>query len=431
METKLETVSSVTQKLTVEIPAEQVTKEINDYVSHLKKTITMKGFRKGKIPVTILKNKFKNEINQEVYKRLVTGSFSKSLEEEKLTPVTVPKIEQFGDIEEGKDFFYVAMVDSDPKVELKSYKGLKIEVAKRPPIEEQVNSELDKMANNSAQYEVVKEERAVKVGDFVEIDASAEVEGKSSGDLSFKGRLFEVGKKEIFEQVDEAMVGMTKGESKSVSIELPDDFSVEELRGKQAELKLDILELKERHVPGLDDEFAKRYGFDSFDKLKEDVKGRIAKEDDFAHQQTKQEKILKQIIDENPFEIPPSLVDQMLENFLYQSSGRPSYEDFQRMKPQIERLKNDEKIRGEVLPLIEFQLKSDYVIKEVADQEKIKVEDADLEKVYDEMAERMQLSKDELMKKVTAEVKQDIDRRIIRDKTLEVLLENAEVAESK
>lgn len=433
MQVKLEEVSDVTKRLVIEIPAGQVNSEIGKCVNKLKHSVQLKGFRKGKVPLSVLKAKLKPKIQEEVYKSIVSETFPEALQQHNLQPISYPQFTDLHAIEEDKAFSYSAIVDVNPSVDITIYKGLEIDVIKPKPVEQLVDVEVENMRMNLAKFVPVEEKRAIEKQDFVEVDVIGKVQNQITEALSYKARVLELGKADLFAEVDDALVGMCVGDEKAVTLTVPESFYNAEFRNVEVVLELNVKQIKQRVMPDLSDDFGAQYGFKDLADLKTDIANRLRQNSEMNQRHKKQEKLLRMIIDQNPFEVPPSLCDQLLENFIFQSLNRAGAgkggQNDEKMQRQVELLKRDPKIKADVLPIVEFQLRTDYVIRDIAKKENIEVLEEDLNRSYAEFAEQMKSSVKEVVAKITPQVKSELESRIIRDKILDFLISQANIKE--
>src|SRR4030066_909773 len=177
MKANVEEISSIKKKVFIEIPEDQVTKEVESFYKDLGKKAKIKGFRPGKVPRNILERHFKDYVKTEVIQKLIQESYPQALSEAKLHPISNPLIDP-GEMEGGKPFQYAATIEIKPEIKLEGYIGLKIEGKKEEEKDEEVEERLKKLQNIHAQLKTVSDPRPIRPGDFVILDYEASMENK-------------------------------------------------------------------------------------------------------------------------------------------------------------------------------------------------------------------------------------------------------------
>ncbi|MEW6111980.1 MAG: trigger factor, partial [Thermodesulfobacteriota bacterium] len=312
----VEDLSAVKKKVTFEIPQEKVSELIDAEFRDLKKTVQIKGFRKGKVPLNILRAYFKSQVEDEARKKLIEETFQPGLDEKKINLVSVVKLEPEA-LAAGTPFKYTAEIEVTPPIEVKGYKELNLTKYKREVKEEQVSERLERLRERQAKLTPIPEKRGVTTGDYLVADIKAEVDGEPIAALTVTDYHMELGREFYLNGFDAKVEGMKPGESADVSFDLPEDFPRKELAGKSGQFHVTLKEAKERILPALDDEFAKDLGkYESLEELKEEIRKDVALS---LEEQTKKE-LEKQIVDAlvaaHEFEIPESMVESQVDTVL-------------------------------------------------------------------------------------------------------------------
>ncbi len=420
---KVEVISSVSKKLVVEVAADIVQSRINEVVSEIKRKIVIKGFRKGKAPVGLIKARYKDEIKMEASKKIISDSYTESLSEHSLTPISYPKIENMGELKEGNPFCYEATFDVNPEIDINNYQDLKVEIQKLPSLDKDVEIEMDRMRQQAAVTEEVKEDRAVQEADVVDIDYVGTIDDKPFDGGESKGFELQVRKGVLIKDLENGLLGMKKGESKNIEAVFPKEYQAENLRGQKAVFAVTLNSVKTRIVPELDDNLAQKFGFETLDKMKTSIVDMIKNDREISKNQLIEEKVIKQIADKNKFDLPVSLRDRMIDDMIDRMVGMYSGG---RENKEFQRLKEDPKIRENIKPRAELQLKTFYILSNLAKKESIKLEEQDWEDTYKKIAERSNSSVADIKKKYSAnsKLKSDMESQIIHDKTLDKILQS-------
>ena len=296
MRVSVEEIDSIKKKVNVEIPEDQVVREVDSFYGELRKKAKIKGFRPGKVPRNILERHFKDYVRVEVIQKLIQGTYPQALSEAKLNPVSNPLIDP-GEIEGGKPFHYTATIEVKPEIKLEGYTGLKIEGRKEGPKDEEVEERLKNLQNLHANLRTVSEPRPIQTGDFVILDYEARMENKPLEEGKATDFTVEVGSGRFIPDFEVKLVGLKPEEDKDIEVYFPEDYGYKKWAGKTLSFHVKIKEIKEKILPPLDDEFAKDLGdYSSFEDLKSKLKGEIEKEKELALQRQLKDQMVDQLL---------------------------------------------------------------------------------------------------------------------------------------
>jgi len=277
MNITVEEISSIKKKISVEIPIEQVTGEVESLYREVGKQAKIKGFRPGKIPRDILERYFKDYVKAEAIQKLIQETYPAALSEKDLHPVSPPVIDP-GDLEKGKPFNYSATIEVKPEIKIDGYIGLNIEGKKESAKDEEVEGRLKGLQDLHAQLKTVTEPRAVRSGDHVLIDYTAMMDNKPSEEGKATDFNVEVGAGRFIPALEEKMIGLNPDEEKEIAVPFPEDYGYKKWAGKTVSFLVKVKEVKEKILPLLDDEFAKDLGdYSSLEDLKTKLKEGIEK----------------------------------------------------------------------------------------------------------------------------------------------------------
>jgi trigger factor len=424
MKASVEEISSVKRKISVEIPEDQVVKEVDSFYKDLGKKAKIKGFRPGKVPRAILERYFKDYVKTEVIQKLIEESYPKALSETELQPVSAPAIDP-GEFEGGKPFQYSAVIEIKPDIKLEGYAGLKLEGKKEEVKDEEVEQRLQALQNLHATLSTVSEARPIQAGDYVIMDYEAKEEGKPLEGGKAVDFTVEVGSGQFIPALEEKLIGLRPEEEKEIEVSFPADYGYQKWAGKAVSFHVKIKEIKAKILPPLDDEFAKDLGdYSSLEELKAKLRGEIEKEKAQALEQQLKDQAVDQLLEANPFEVPGSLVEEQAKALVSDTKLR--------LAAQGVDLKNlgvsEEKLQGDYRATAEKQVKTFLILEKIAGQEGIAVSDEEADHRLKEISERMHQPFD----KVKAYYEKnglvpEVKAGILRDKTLTFLLEKANV----
>ena len=257
MQVSIETTSGLERKMTIGVPAEKIESEVSERINKASKTVKLDGFRKGKVPLSVIKQRFGKGIRQEVIEEVARTSFVEAVTQEKVTPASQPMLEPTKD-EPGEDFEFVATFEVLPEVKLADFSEVKV----NKPVSEVKDEDVDTMleALQKQQAEWVDVERAAAKGDEVTIDYVGVKDGEEFDGGSAEGFPLELGSGKAVPGFEEGVEGMSIGDEKVVPVTFPDNYHAEELRGANVEFTINLKEVKEAKLPELNDEFFASYG---------------------------------------------------------------------------------------------------------------------------------------------------------------------------
>jgi trigger factor len=423
MKASVEEISSVKRKLSVEIPEDEIVKEVDSFYKDLGKKAKIKGFRPGKVPKDILERYFKDYVKAEVIQKLIEESYPKALSEIELQPVSPPAIDP-GEFVGGKPFQYSAVFEIKPDIKLEGYAGLKLEGKKEEVKDEEVEQRVKALQNLHANLTTLPEARPIQAGDYVIVDYEAYAEGKPLEGGKATDFTVEVGSGQFIPTFEEKLIGLNLEEEKEIEISFPADYAYQKWAGKTVSFRVKIKEIKAKILPPLDDEFAKDLGDSSLEELKAKLKGVIEKEKALALEQQLKNQAVDQLIDGNPFEVPESLVEEQAKAMVADTKLR--------LAAQGVALKNlgvsEEKLHGDYRAMAQKQVKTFLILEKIASQEGITVTDEEADGRLKEISERMHQPFDAVKRYYEKNnLLPEAKAGILRDKTLNFLLEKANV----
>lgn len=310
MKSNVEKVSSLSRKLNIEVPATVVQSAFQKIFSGIQKEVTIKGFRKGKAPLATVKSMYGDRVKQDVVQDLVQKHYAEALQEHKLEPISYPEFE-FTDPTENKDFAFSANFDVRPEINLKKYEGLEVEKEKFEFDSKKIDQVLENIRASRATFETVSEDRAAKSTDVAVIDFEGFMGGQPLENGSGTDHNLELGAKQFIDGFEDGIVGMKKGETKTLSLKFPDPYHSAELAGKPVEFKVTLKEIKSKVLPELTNDFLATLGGPSdLETLKKTIQEDLESSDKKKIEDGFKNRLLKTLVKENPVEVPPSLLKE-------------------------------------------------------------------------------------------------------------------------
>jgi len=367
------------REVSVEIPTEDVAREWKSALARYQKHARIPGFRQGKVPATIVRSKFEQEIKSEVVEHLVPGAFREETKKQNLIPIGQPQVVEL-ELEEDKPLKFKAIFEVLPPFEVEGYKEIK--AAHEPVVvsEEEVQKTLDGLREQNSTYINVDEDRGLADGDYGSVAFKSTSTEEGAEPVEMNDVLVDIGGTNTLPQFTENLRGAKAGETRSFDVTYPEDFGDKRLAGKTLHYDVEVKAIKTKQVPELNDEWVKDLGQDDLNTLDE-LKTRIREgmEHERMHQAEHKvkEEILQQLTTKFPIDVPHLLVensiDQRLERGLRSliSQGLRA-EDIKRM--DLSKLRDGQR-EGALR-----DVRANLLLEKIADLEKIEVSEEDLDK---------------------------------------------------
>ncbi len=424
MKVSVEEINPIKKKMSVEVPEDQVIKEVDSFYRELSQKAKIKGFRPGKVPRNILERHFKDYVKTEVIQKLIQESYPQALSEAKLHPISNPLIDP-GEMEGGKPFQYAATIEIKPEIKLEGYIGLKIEGKKEEVKDEEVEERLKNLQNLHAQLKTVSDPRPVQPGDFVILDYEASMENKPLDEGKATDFTVEVGSGRFIPDFEEKLVGLKPEEEKEIAVSFPEDYGYKKWAGKTLSFHVKIKEVKEKILPILDDEFAKDLGdYSSLEDLRLKLKEEIEKEKKLILERQLKDQMVEQLLQVNSFEVPESLVEEQTRTLVSDTKMRLATQgvDFKNLGL------SEEKLQGDYREMAQKQVRTFLILEKIADQEGIMVTDGEAEDRIREISERIHQKLDVVKRYYEKNgLIPEVKAGIMSEKILNFLLEKANV----
>ena len=427
MQIKVESLSTIKKKVHFEIPADRVASEIEKVYAEIGKRASIKGFRKGKVPKSLIEKQYSEVMEQDVVKNLVNDSYFKALSEEKLYPVAYPEIEN-GDLKKGEPFKYTATIEVFPEVSVKDFDGLEVKKETYQFDEQVIVRRIEEMRQGLAQLKPVEGDRPAALGDFVTFDFIGSIDGVPFEGGQAEDFQLELGSGRFIPGFEDQMCGLKTGQAGEIRVTFPETYGKAELAGKEAVFAVTVKEIRVKELPALDDDFAKEAGeYENVAQLRSQLTQDYEKHEKERIEADFRERVVKALIDRNPLEIPEALVLQQLEQMLENTKKRLAY---QRLSLEMMGL-NDEGYRAQFMPVAESQVKGSMLLEALAKDQSITAEDADLDLKLVHMAGDNDQSLEAVRKFYlnNAKAKENLAAQIREDKAIEFLVERAKITD--
>ncbi len=376
------TVERVENEATLKItaPAAEVNAGYKKAVQKIADQANIPGFRKGKAPRAIIEMHYgKEAVKQEAFEIVANKAYSEALDQEKLIPVSDPKVEE-STFEEGKDMELTIKVTLKPEPELGEYKGLHVEKKEVEVTDEQVDAQIKDMMGRDAKMVVAEEGAVIEKGDFAIIDFAGTVDGEPFSGGEGKGYPLEVGSNSFIPGFEDQLVGLSKGDSTDVEVTFPEDYFVKDLAGKEAIFKVNIQDVKRKELPELNDEYvASKTDFETVEELRANYKERMQKAAEANAKAEYEHELIDLAVANAKFSVPEIMIEdkisQMVEEMKMSLESRKMSLDMYMQYTGLDMAK----IRENQRPVAEENVKTDLVLDAIAKAEDIQVDMADVD----------------------------------------------------
>lgn len=395
------TVERVENEATLKItaPAAVVNDGFKKAVAKIANNVNIPGFRKGKAPRNIIEMHYgKEAVKQEAFEIVANKAYSDALDQEKLIPVSDPKVEK-STFEEGKDMELTIKVTLKPEPELGEYKGLHVEKEAVEVTDEAVEDAVNELRKRNAKMVAAEDDAVIEKGDFAIIDFAGTVDGEPFSGGEGKGYPLEVGSNSFIPGFEDQLVGLKKGDSTDVEVTFPEEYFVKELAGKEAVFKVNIQDVKRRELPELTDEYvAANSDFKTVDELRANYKERMQKSAEENAKVAYERALIDLAVANAKFTVPEIMIEdrisQMVDEMKMSLESRKMTMEMYMQYTGMDMAK----IRENQRPVAEENVKTDLVLDAIAKAENIQVDMADVDAEIAAIASQHGASVDEVKK---------------------------------
>jgi len=432
MKTEWKEISATRKSLQVEIPAETVDAKVKDTVQKLAATVTLPGFRPGKAPLSMLKARFKKEIKDEVLGDLAPDIIKKALAEEKLDPVDDPKLEEV-QFKDGEPLTFTATVEVVPPFDLPEYKGLELTRETVSADDEELDTILEKMRDDVAQW-VPVEDRAAEEKDLIHLDLGIAFQEGDEEPVQHDDLPFVLGDSNLPPEVVQIVTGMKAGEEQSTEpFSYPEDWYDKKLAGKQVVATAKVKEVKAKDMPDLDDAFGKMLGEKYGKKDVTDLAGfkkalheDVIKEKEVRHERELREKALALAAEKVEVEVPQTLIERELQYRMEEIAMTLSQQGIDIRSAGLDWNKMREEHHDGAVDAVRQQL----VANRIAAEEKLAVDDKQL----DQRLTQIGMQTGESLEQIRERLEEDgrlgrLSEQLQRDGVVDFIVANATIIE--
>ena len=423
MEAKMEKIDVNVVKFEVKVEADKFKEALTRAYKKNVKKFNVPGFRKGKVPMNVVKKYYGVEVLlEDAVNFAIEGSYANVLKENNVRPVDFPKVEVV-QAEEGKDLIYTAEVTVYPEVELGAYKGLNVEKKTYEVTEEEVAAKLKEMQEKNARVEV--KEGAIENGNIAVIDFKGFIDGVAFEGGEGHDYSLEIGSGSFIDNFEEQLVGAKAGDKVEVNVTFPENYGKEELNGKPAKFEVEVKEVKAKELPVLDDEFAKEVSeFETLEALKEDTTKKLEEANTARAEREYEEAILRAVVENAKMDIPAVMVEQEIDRMVQNLAQRLQYQGLT-LEQYFQVTGTDaEKMREYMKENAETKVKTELVLEALQKAEKMEVLDEELKEKASEVAKLYGANDEKMVELLLQNQREALVADVMTSKVINFLKEN-------
>ncbi len=430
MNVQVENLEKNMAKLTVTVAAEEVAKAITKAYNKQKKSISVPGFRKGKVPQNMIEKMYGAEIfYEDAANIMMQDTYPEAYEQSGLEIVSQPTVDII-QIEKGKDFIYTATVAVKPEVKLGKYKGVsvtkidtKVKVA---DVNEAIKTELERGAR------LVEKTTKAANGDTATIDFEGFVDGVAFEGGKGENYDLELGSGTFIPGFEDQLVGHKAGEDVDVEVTFPENYQADDLAGKAATFKCHIHTVKGKDVPKLDDEWvANSTEFETVDEYKASVKERLEKQKADEAKKTQQDEAIAKIVEDSEMDIPDAMLDYQVDNMISDFANNMAQQGLSLQQYMQFTGMTMDAFRDQVRPDALERTQSSLVLEAIAKAENIQATDEDVDAKVAEMAAMYGMEADQLKNLVGENERESMKKDIAIEKAVDFIMDNVKATAKK
>ncbi len=378
MRVEVETLDNTQAKLDIEVPAEDINEALEEAYKTLRGYVTLPGFRKGRVPLTLLKSRFPEYISNEVVRMVVFPAYEDVLYNKQIVPLAQPTFDpplEKMQVTENQPLVFTATVSVKPIIELPDYENIQIDKTPINVPRENVDAFIAQLQDQAATFDPIQNDRPVNASDCVRLDYTCSLEGNEIESETNQDVDIDLTDEKINPDLIEGIIGMHIGETKTVTVYFDETYHIYEMRNLQVIYNVILHAITKKYLPELDDEFAKDLGYETYNQLHGVIWNNMVEEARIQQNQKQKIEILNQLIEMTNIAIPDDVVDQYVQNAI--ENVRKQLKDSNQTPEQAG-------VNFEVLPTemrkdVIQQTKQNWIFEEIATYEDIFVSDDELE----------------------------------------------------
>lgn len=332
MQVSVETTGALERRMEIQVPADRVEKAIEQRLQSMSRTVRLKGFRPGKVPVNVVRQQFGPQVRQEVLGDVMQSSFAEAVAEQKLQPVDRPRIEPIS-LEQGQDLKYRAVFEVFPQVELKALEDIEVKRPAATVNSADVDFMIDHLRGQRASYVAV--EREARDTDRVTVNFDGSIDGQPFEGGKGENVQIVLGAGRMLPGFEAGLQGVKTGENKTIELTFPENYAAKNLAGRKAQFAIQVKSVEERQLPEVNDEFCLAYGVESggIEQLRREVEDNMNRELTETIRNRVKQQLLDKLVDANPLELPKALVDSQTRELQIDAGRRMGAREASQLPP--------------------------------------------------------------------------------------------------
>lgn len=418
MQVSVESIGALERRMEVQVPAERVEKAVDDRLAQMSRTVRLKGFRPGKVPVKVVRQQFGEQVRQEVLGDVMQTTFNEAITQESLNPAAGPRIEPIS-LEQGADLKYRAVFEVIPQVELKPLEALAVERSVAEVTEADVDAMIQNLREQRPTYKDV--ERAAEDTDRVTVDFVGTLDGVAFEGGSGEGVPVDLGAGRMLADFESGLKGMSAGETKTIEVTFPEGYSASNLAGKTASFEVTVKSVQARELPELDDEFCKAYGVDEggIERLRAEVTENMQRELADAIRAQVKNVLFDELLKANELEVPKSMVETQVREMQLDAGRRMGARD-------VSQLPSAESFQEAARRRVALSL----LVGEVIREGKLEVDQQRVQTRFDELAQQLPDSDQSLQQyRTNPQFRRQMEAVVLEEQVIDWLLERVQVTD--
>lgn len=429
MNVTVENLAPCKKLLRVELEAQQVDNAFEEMTKNYQRQAALPGFRPGKAPKAMVAKRYETDIQDEVKKKLIPDAYRQAVKEQKLDVVGYPDIEEI-QFARGQSLQFAATIETAPEFEMPDYKALPAKREKGEVSDEDVEKATNLLRERQTDFQTIT--RELKEGDVAVVNFTGTTDGKPITDTAPAARglteqknfWVNVEKTSFIPGFADQLIGAKAGEKRTVNVDFPADFVTPQLQGKQGVYDVEVVEVKEKHLPELNEEFAKSFGAENLEKLREGIRTDLANELKYKQERSVRGQIVEGLLARVQCELPESVVVQETRNVVYNIVSENQKRGIS--KETIDQQKNE--IFNSASATAKDRVKASFLFQKIAEKESIKVEQNEVLQRIQQLAANYQMPPEKFVKELQKRNGiPEIYEQLQTEKVIDFLVQNAKI----
>jgi trigger factor len=418
MQVSVQSTGGLEKRMHVELPAEEVERTIDEELARLSRTARLNGFRPGKAPMGVVRQKFGAQVRKQVVDDLLRSSFQSAANQQNLVPIGDPRIEGLSSAK-GKGLSYAAVFEVLPQVELKTVDGLEVERMTAEITEADIDAMIETLRKQRPKW--VEVARAAKDGDRVTVDFDGTIDGAAFAGGKGENVQIIIGANRMLQEFERGVLGAAAGEARKVTLTFRADYQYKEVAGKTADYEIRVRKVEEPALPELDEEFFKSFGIEAggLEALRRDVSENMQRELALVVRARVKTQILGRLYDSNPVELPRALIESQIREMQIDTARRIGARDVSQIPP-----------REQFEPMARRRVALGLLINEIIRRESLRLDRAKVDEQVAELA--AEHDRPEEMRRAyldNREAMHQIETRVLEDQVVDWLVARARITD--